>query len=150
MNEVIADRRYVEVPLNRTKCGQLEIDARVNGRAARLVVDTGASGTVVDRESLRAWGIATAQEDKNVAVGCGGSNPASTILIEELGLEGLTLANVSVHATDFSHTNAALAAGGADRIDGVLGGDILQSRSAVIDYGKSRLHLLRAPAPPDR
>jgi clan AA aspartic protease (TIGR02281 family) len=136
---------YVAIPLTRTKTGQLEVTATVNGERARLLVDTGASGTVVDSTSAVRWGLGMAG-DADRAVGCGGTMTASAVVIEELQLERLTMRSVPVAVIDFSHTNDALQTTGAARIDGVIGADVLVARQAPIDYGTNQLHLLRSAA----
>jgi hypothetical protein len=44
-------------------------------------------------------------------------------------------------AMDLTHVNQAAALRGSGPIDAVLGGDVLEEHSAVIDYGSSSLYL---------
>jgi hypothetical protein len=42
---------------------------------------------------------------------------------------------------DLSHVNQALALKGSTPVDAILGVDVLEAHSAVIDYGSSSLYL---------
>ena len=46
--EIHDPRRFVLVPLMREKSHHITVEARLAGRSARFIVDTGAGGTIVD------------------------------------------------------------------------------------------------------
>lgn len=137
-----AGKGYVTVSLSLTKCGQLELQAAVNGEPARFLVDTGASGTVIDRSSAARWGIGGGSETRS-AVGCAGSTQATAVVIGELRVDEMVLHDMPVSVVDLSHPNEALEAIGAARVDGVIGGDLLSQKEAVIDYATAELRLLK-------
>ena len=131
---------YASLPLTRTAVGQLGIDAVVNGCPARLLVDTGASATVIDRESAQRWGLRL-EESEEHAVGCMVPGGMARATLEELRIASLRFTDFGVAVVDLSHVNAGLEQKGAGRIDGVIGADILDDREAVIAYAQRTLHL---------
>lgn len=58
------------------------------------------------------------------------------------------LREVAVRTFDLGHVNRALDARGATPVDGVIGGDVLRSAEAVIDYAREVLYVRGAAAAP--
>ena len=132
---------YHEIPLKKTLVGQLEVSAKVNGREAVLLVDTGASGTVFDEDSARRLCL-EARDAEAVAAGLGTTaQMAFYCEVEDLELGSLKVGKLLTRVVDLSHVKMALAQRGAAACDGVLGADVLVSRAAVIDYRCLKLYL---------
>src|SRR5438309_331406 len=55
--QLLTKRGYIEVPLTRLRDGYLIVPARINGKAARLLVDTGAACTFLDSEGAEAFRV---------------------------------------------------------------------------------------------
>ena len=137
---------YTEVALKRTLVGQIEVQTRVNGLEALLLVDTGASGTVFDSSSVERLCLKPSGEGESAA-GLGTSNQLTSLCrLESLEIGPLRLEPFEVRIVDMSHVNQVLLQRGARACDGVLGADILIGRSAIIDYGRFRLYLKNEPA----
>lgn len=134
-------RGFVRVPLHANAVGHFEIVAQVNGHAARLVLDTGASHTVFARTSAERFGLETT-ESADRARGLGESDHATaTTTLNELRLGDARLRDVAARTLDLSHLNKALEARGGAPIDGVIGGDLLRPAEAIIDYARATLYL---------
>src|ERR1043166_4601771 len=103
------------------------LDIRVNGKPARMLLDTGASHTVFDIEMLKEMhaGIEL-HENEDKATGLGSSSVENFIAeISLLNLGGLRMADYSVGVMDLSHVNERYRHIGLPAIAGVLGSDIL-------------------------
>ena len=131
------------IPLARNKLGLLSVDAPFNGLPGTLLVDTGASGTVLDRSRAERLGLlpeATgkramacfAVEDRGATVT--ESQQLSEAEIEDLELGSMSLGGLRVTLVDLSQVNQQFEAAGVTPVDGVLGADVLVPRGAVIDY----------------
>lgn len=133
-----AQAERVRYPVRVHATGHLIADARINGVAVRLVVDTGAGATVIDRAQASAIGLvaaATRQKDRPTATGAGGvALSTAHATIAELVIGGHRDAGVPVLLADLSHVVKALAASGV-QVAGVVGADYLQRHAARIDYG---------------
>lgn len=134
-------RGYTAVPLTVNAVGHFELVAQVNGQAARLLLDTGASHTVVATPSAARLGLLTSPAGARAGGVGAADHPTETTTIAALELGALTLRDVEAYAFDLSHVNQALAARGGVLIDGALGGDVLRPAAAVIDYAQATLYL---------
>lgn len=124
----------------------LILSAIIDAKPVRLVLDTGASHSVLDigwaKENLPdneiklvddpAYGIGTSVEVHKAEV--------SSFKIGKLNLENRLIALI-----DFNPINAVYDREGLDEVQGILGGDVLEDFSGVIDYGKNRLKFVKLP-----
>ena len=121
----------------------LLVDAALNGRPARMLVDTGASRTVFDRERIQQFipdGVFLPAEKTSTGLGTD-SMEGHTTTVETFQVGDLVLESVEVVVLDLAHVNSSYGLIGLDAIDGVLGSDMLVKHNAVIDYGKKELVL---------
>ncbi len=142
INEFLEQLGYVSVPLRRTPVGHLELDATVNGKPARLLVDTGASATVIDKASADRWSL-ECHDDPGRAIGCGVGGSTQKTRIDELRLAELEIGDFEVAVMDLSDINAGLKHAKAWPIDGIIGSTILIERNGIIEYARDTLHLRR-------
>ncbi len=142
LNEFLEQLGYVSVPLRRTPVGHLELDATVNGKPARLLVDTGASATVINKTSAERWGL-ECHDDPGKAIGCGFSAPAEKARLDELKLAHLEIEDVDVAVVDLSQINAGLEQAKAQPIDGIIGSKLMIDRNGIVEYATDTLHLRR-------
>lgn len=116
---------------------------KINNKVARLVVDTGASRTVLDKNRIHRF-VKEKEFVKHEAVSTGlGTNTMESHIAEirKFQIGKVTLADIVFVLLDLSHVNQSYSQIGMKEIDGVLGGDILMKYKAVIDYGKRKMIL---------
>ncbi len=123
----------------------LMVDVSVNGHPLRMLVDTGASRTVFDRQTLVEL-LELEETDlfsnEGPSGGIGTSNLESSITrIRELCLGECCLKDYMTALIDLGNVHDLYDAIGLLKIDGILGGDLLMETKAVIDYRKARLTL---------
>ncbi len=121
----------------------LLVNLRVNGKAALLLIDTGASKTVFDKgRSEKFISSESFEKHDKLSTGLGTSTMKSHLaLIREISLGKALVKNYKTVIIDLSHVNVAYGQLKQKPIDGVLGSDILKKFKAVIDYGKKKLVL---------
>jgi clan AA aspartic protease (TIGR02281 family) len=136
----------VRIPIKLLKLDDgfhLLVTLRVNGKTARLLIDTGASKTVFDKEQVKKF-ISEEKLEKHgkLSTGLGTSNIKSHLaLIDSISLGKIEMKNYKTVVIDISHVNLAYRQMKQKPIDGVLGSDILKKYKALIDYGKKILTL---------
>lgn len=121
----------------------LLINIRINGKAARMLIDTGASKTVFDKEqSARFVSSDSFEKHDKLSTGLGTSTMESHLaVIRKISLGKIEIIDYKTIVMDLSHVNVAYKQLKQKPIDGVLGSDVLKKYSALINYGKKKLSL---------
>lgn len=120
------------------------VEVELFGQNFQMVVDTGASKTVLDKNTLLSSGI---DEDKILSsdllsTGLGTNNMESyTLCLDSLKIGEWVKTNYTVAVLDLSTINYAYEQIGLNPVIGVLGSDLLKDHQAVIDYNSMRLSL---------
>lgn len=121
----------------------LLLKTKINGKNARLLIDTGASRTVFDQERILQFvsGKTFVEHDK-LSTGLGtNSMRTSTVILKSLRIGNLTIDSFNAVLLDLKHVNDTYGKLGYTAIDGVLGNDILVKFKATISYKKLMLTL---------
>lgn len=121
----------------------LFVKVKVNNKVARMLVDTGASKTVLDKNFV-------VEKFKNSAISSS-DNPTSSLhatvqnseslVVKKMQLGDTILQNYFTTILDLTHVNQTYKSVHCKPIQGILGSDILLEKKAVIDYGKKRIRL---------
>lgn len=121
----------------------LHTTIKVNGKNAEVVVDTGASRTVFDKERINRFiKKGTTQKSEHRSSGLGTNDMESfQVDLKSIELGKLNIGNYRTHLLDLSHVNKAYEAVKIEMVDGILGSDLLLELDAVIDYGKKQILL---------
>lgn len=139
--------RVTELPIRMVGNFPL-VEATINGRPARLLLDTGADGTVVSEDAFARLGL---ERDytltaSTAGLGAGSMNWPSKAVTTAVGTLTLMPAPVFV-----AHIKWPLR--DQDEVDGLLGGRVLSAYDADIDMPQGRLtlyqprHCPNGPAP---
>lgn len=139
-NSLVANG-YIKIPMTKEISGHLLLMGSINGVDGTFVLDTGAGATVIEQTQKGKFKMKSTKSE-NSATGAGGAG----ITLEdsennELILSSLKLENKSLTLMDLSHVNDAYEALGIEKIDGVIGADILTDSNAIIDYKNLVLYL---------
>jgi hypothetical protein len=139
--EFLERNGYTRVPLTRSGIGHFHTDGMLEGRTVSVLVDTGAGSTVFGLAVARELGLALTKLD--MYGGGAGAAQLDVYRIEEASfrLGEVVPQTAALLAMDLTHVNQAAALRGSGPIDAVLGADVLEAHSAVIDYGSSSLYL---------
>ena len=142
IQEFLEKRSFTKIPLSVNSLGHFEVDAKLNGINAKFIVDTGASGTVIDETSSSDFNLLLLTQSEDKAAGLGTNTLQVTkSACNEIILDGFKIENWEVGIINLSHVNEALSTRGAKIVNGVIGADIMNIYSAVIDYGEKALYL---------
>ena len=117
--------------------------ALINGKPARLLVDTGASRTVFDADRIRNFLNEEDQQPEKIdklSTGLGTNTMEShSLVLTEFSLGETTFVDYQAVALNMEHVNQSYRMLGFPEIDGVLGGDLLHELKALIDYRKKEV-----------
>jgi clan AA aspartic protease (TIGR02281 family) len=142
--EFLNEKGYLSIQMEKNVVGHFEVQSLINKLPARLLVDTGASCTVIARASAARLGLDLIESEVK-AGGVGAAQHAvADGIIETLQIQSFRTRTFPVSVIDLSHVNQALVAHGGAIIDGAIGGDLMSSQGAVIDYAKATIYLKRS------
>lgn len=123
----------------------LMVEVYVNGIPARLLLDTGASRSVFDRDRIHRFFNGDSPElleNEELSTGLGTNDMQSQALhLETFDIGETRIRHYPAVVLDMSHVNQSYEKLGLTPIDGVLGSDILMKYGAVIDYGRRRMRI---------
>jgi predicted aspartyl protease len=117
--------------------------AKINGKNARILIDTGASRSVFDQERILLYvNDNSFVQNEKLSTGLGtNSMPTSSITLKSFIIGDLKIDNLQAILLDLQHVNVTYGTLGHEAIDGVLGNDILLKHKGIIDYNKKTLKL---------
>jgi Aspartyl protease len=143
--DFLSTRGYLRVPLRRSLVGHFHTEGTLNGRPIEVLVDTGASCTVVAMAVVRELGLPSQWIDSG-AGGAGGAFDQFRIEGADLQLDAFRPQLAGPIGLDFEHVNAPLRAQGSAEVDLILGTDVFDAHAAVIDSPSLSLFLQSIPA----
>ena len=122
----------------------LALNVFLNGQSIRMVLDTGASRSVLDLDLFRElYPEADLKEEESDSAGLGATGLASfRSWITSFSIENFEIQEYEMALMDLSHVKQSYTQLGEDAIYGVIGGDILENYEAMIDYSDFSLTLL--------
>ncbi|MDZ7740218.1 MAG: retropepsin-like aspartic protease [Bacteroidota bacterium] len=143
------NKKKTEIPINLIEIEgdgyHLMLNIRINRKKANMLLDTGASRTVFDAESILRFlpeEREAFEKNEKLSTGLGTNTLESQITeLKSIKIGDLRIKNYRTVFLNMSHVNEAYRKLGLPAIDGVIGSDLLVEHNAVIDYGKSVLHL---------
>jgi hypothetical protein len=121
----------------------LMIKIKINGKNANLIIDTGASKTVLDTTRVSKY---VKENDfkthDKLSSGLGTNTMQSqTTKLKKIQIGDLEILDYTTVLLDLSHVNGSYQQIGLKPVEGVLGSDILLQYNAVIDYEKKIVKL---------
>lgn len=132
---------YVRLEMKKIPSGHLHLFGQLNGVNGNFILDTGAGATVIEEKNKEKFHLQTEKSDKQ-ATGAGGTGmQMQTSDKNNLKIEKFELNELNLMLMNLDHVNNAFESMGLEKIDGVIGADILTNNKAIIDYSNLILYL---------
>ncbi|MAW98164.1 MAG: hypothetical protein CMN72_00655 [Sphingomonas sp.] len=130
------------VPFTLTDAGQIRVSARINGRRAVAIIDTGVSISLVSRDFARKAGMRIAATSQADAIGGG-------ITIGWAGARSLSLGGLTRRAARMAVADLPQSATGGDiPVDALIGADLIACCALDLDYDAGRMRFLPSGTTP--
>lgn len=111
------------------------IDAKINDTPIRLVIDTGASHSCIDKKEVKKLLKNKTKVSEDIVMGIGNKKLTNTMVtIKELTIGELAIKDYTIVAINLKHINKMMEMMNLPPINGLLGSDILCKYEALIDY----------------
>ena len=146
---VVEKVQFETLPLERSQQNHLLVHALINGKPARLVVDTGAPVSAIALNRRRHFGLTSIPLKSKLPTELqinGGFNKVA--IARRLKLGALGLLDEPVVLIDLSSSSRAAKALNEEPVDGILGADILFPTTALVDCQTQTLILKVDPRLP--
>lgn len=132
---------FKRVALKKINTNHFEFKAKVNGKKGSFILDTGASNSCIGTDSIAKF-VLNAEKSEVKAAGAGAVNMLTQIASgNTLQIGDWKKTKIIFVVFDLTHVNEALQLAKADRVNGIIGADILKTSRAVIDYGRNCMYL---------
>jgi len=141
LKKVLRKKKYVRIKLKKIITNHLELSAKINGVKGKFILDTGASNSCVGLDLIEHFKLIS--EESEVKAAGAGATDMETQKSEKnrLQIGKWKTKNCNLVLFDLQHVNTALVQHNAEKVDGIIGADILQAGKAFIDYDKKVLYL---------
>lgn len=138
---------FFAIRLTCSSIGQFLVRLKYDAHELTMILDSGASSSVVDIE--RARQLKVGHEHLGVKAAGVGTSAADVFQLptREIRIGDFALAETRLLAMDLSHVNQALKERNVASVDGVLGTDVLIRHNAIVDYSEAKLFLKTPTAP---
>jgi predicted aspartyl protease len=137
---LLSGRGFTRIPMRRNSTNHLDVPAVLNGHPTRLIVDTGAAVTTLDRILAGRAGVGMSGTRFVEDAGDGRIEPLGTGDVKELKVGDFTIPKATVSVVNVSgdvlHTKTA-----EESNSGLIGAEYLGWNFAVIDVGGMALYL---------
>lgn len=131
----------ITLPFSYIRTGQITVRGKINGKSLDLILDTGASNTVIHTAKASELGLILTDTER-LGGGVGGAE-IQMFQLNDLEIEfgGKSFSAPKAHAMDLSHVLTVLKQFRARQVSCILGADILRKYKCVVDYGKKEVEL---------
>ena len=121
--------------------GHLIINSHVNGIAAKLIIDTGASNSCIDSNKIEAFKIEIENYDEQAS---SATEKIKKMYISEensIDIAGFSIENLKLFVFDMGHINETLKENEPIKVHGIIGNDIMSKHEAIISFSEKKIYL---------
>jgi predicted aspartyl protease len=141
LSDFLKAQGYSEIELSQSTAKQFEVEATLNGSSPLLLIlDTGASMTLFDRDKLEGLGLEFTKTDIDFT-GIGGKQRLYSADIKNLEIGSASTGPMTILSADLSDFRKQQKSFGSRPADGLIGADFLSRYSAILEVKHSKLYL---------
>ncbi|HEY9170095.1 MAG TPA: retropepsin-like aspartic protease [Lutibacter sp.] len=140
-NNILLRKGYVKIKLKKINTNHFELKVKLNGVKGRFILDTGASNSCIDITLAEKFKLEV-KDSKTKAAGAGAIGMETKVSSKNsIQIKQWKYKDFTVVLLDLTHVNTALTEHQAEAVDGIIGADILEKGSAIINYKTKSLYL---------
>ena len=123
------------------KSGHLVADSLVNGVSAKLIIDTGASNSCIDSNSVEKFKIKIENYDEQASSATEKIKKMYISKENSIDIVGFSIENLKLFVFDMNHINETLKENESIKIHGIMGNDIMSKHEAIICFSEKKIYL---------
>ena len=123
------------------KSGHLIADSYVNGVSAKLIIDTGASNSCIDSNSVEIFKIKIENYHETASSATEKIKNMHISKNNAIDIVGFSIENFKLFVFDMNHINETLQENESIKIHGIIGNDIMSKHEAVISFSEKKIYL---------
>lgn len=140
-NNILLRKGYAKIKLKKINTNHFELKAKLNQVKGRFILDTGASNSCIDINLAEKFNLVV-KDSATKAAGAGAIGMETKISSKNsIEINQWKYQKFTVVLLDLTHVNSALTEHHAEAVDGIIGADILEKGSAIINYENKCLYL---------
>ena len=132
---------YSSVIFKRIKTNHIQIKAEINRLKGLFIIDTGASNTCIDLENHKLFKIIPEESPEKASSATDKILKTMISKSNKVKIGKWVKENISIVLFDMSFINKNLIDQGGERVNGIIGSDLLKKGKAIIDYSGNKLFL---------
>ena len=137
----LKQNNYSQISLKKIKTNHIQVKAEVNDVKGIFIVDTGASNTCIDLENHKLFKIFPEESPEKASSATDEISKTMISKSNNIKIGKWVKKNISIVLFDMSFINKTLVDQGAERVNGIIGSDLLKKGKAIIDYSSNKLFL---------
>jgi hypothetical protein len=131
---------FTSIKMTALASGHHSVSVTLNGKPGIFLVDTGAGATIIHAPYVRGFALAPAA-GAGLASNASGKIRFDPVAVDAFAVGGTRTRLAKIYAMDLSYLVDAVSAASSQRIQGLIGQDVLRDQKAVIDVDQSLLYL---------
>jgi hypothetical protein len=131
---------FTGIKMTALASGHHSVSVTLNGKPATFLVDTGAGATIIHAPYVRGFALAPAA-GAGLASNASGRIRFDPVAVDAFAVGGTRTRLARMYAMDLSYLVDAVSAASTQRIQGLIGQDVLRDQKAVIDVDQAMLYL---------
>jgi hypothetical protein len=131
---------FAPIKMTALASGHHSVSVMLNGKPAAFLVDTGAGATIIHSPYLERFALSRAPGSGTA------TNPTGKLRFDPVAVKGFAVGGTrtrlnKIYAMDISYLVDAVSAASPQRIEGLVGQDVLRDQKAIVDLDQSILYL---------
>ena len=132
---------YLSKKFEILKSGHLVTDCLINRLSAKVIIDTGASNSCIDSNSVEIFKIKIENYHETASSATEKIKNMHISKNNTIDIVGFSIENFKLFVFDMNHINETLQENESIKIHGIIGNDILSKYGAIISFNEKKIYL---------
>ena len=132
---------YLSKKFEILKSGHLVTDCLINRLSAKVIIDTGASNSCIDSNSVEKFKIKIENYDEEASSATETIKNMQISINNSIDIVGFSIENFKLFVFDMNHINKTLREHETIKIHGIIGNDVLSKYEALINFTERKIYL---------